>query len=219
MGTLLMGMVCSSGHTDPTVATDATATTTSESGVLPEVTVTAERLALLGTASAASEGAVDDQELELGVRTQIGAGPARMFLALLLRSLEIECIVVEQRDRAYVGSRVRAGVLEHSTVELMHRLGAGERVAREGLVHRGTNLAIRQTLSSGFRRTHGGQDRDRLRTARAHARSLRRHSLLDCLGISREQAAISAAGRVARHHLVREEGAKSNSVVPCNVRT
>jgi hypothetical protein len=57
MGTLL---VCFSGHADPTVATDATATTTSESGVLPEVTVTAERLALLGTASTASEGAVDD---------------------------------------------------------------------------------------------------------------------------------------------------------------
>jgi p-hydroxybenzoate 3-monooxygenase len=79
------------------------------------------------------------------VRTQIGiigAGPAGMFLALPLRSLGIERIVVEQRDRAYVGSRVRAGILEQSTVELMHRLGVGERVAREGLVHRGTKLGI-----------------------------------------------------------------------------
>jgi len=72
----------------------------------------------------------------------IGAGPAGMFLALLLRSLGIECIVVEQRDRAYVESRVRAGVLEQTALELMHRLGVGERVVREGLVHRGTNLAI-----------------------------------------------------------------------------
>ena len=79
------------------------------------------------------------------MRTQIGivgAGPAGMFLALLLRSYDIECVVVEQRDREYVENRVRAGVLEENTVELMRHLGVGERVAREGLVHRGTNLAI-----------------------------------------------------------------------------
>ena len=79
------------------------------------------------------------------MRTQIGiigAGPAGMFLALLLRSLGIECVVLEQRDREYVEGRVRAGVLEQGTVELMRDLGVGERVAREGLVHRGTNLAV-----------------------------------------------------------------------------
>src|ERR1700679_1452451 len=65
-----------------------------------------------------------------------------MFLALLLQSLGIECVVIEHRDREYVEGRVRAGVLEQNTVELMRRLGVGERVAREGLVHRGTNLAI-----------------------------------------------------------------------------
>ena len=56
------------------------------------------------------------------MRTQIGivgAGPAGMFLALLLRSHGIECVVVEQRDREYVEGRVRAGVLEQNTVELM----------------------------------------------------------------------------------------------------
>ena len=79
------------------------------------------------------------------MRTQIGivgAGPAGMVLALLLRSYDIECVVVEKRDREYVENRVRAGVLEENTVELMRHLGVGERVAREGLVHRGTNLAI-----------------------------------------------------------------------------
>ena len=79
------------------------------------------------------------------MRTQIGiigAGPAGMFLALLLRARGIDCVVVEQRNREYVESRVRAGVLEQNTVELMHSLGIGERVAREGLVHRGTHLAI-----------------------------------------------------------------------------
>jgi p-hydroxybenzoate 3-monooxygenase len=79
------------------------------------------------------------------MRTQIGiigAGPAGMFLALLLQSRGIECVVIEQRNREYVEGRVRAGVLEQNTVELMRYLGIGERVAREGLVHRGTHLAI-----------------------------------------------------------------------------
>lgn len=79
------------------------------------------------------------------MRTQIGiigAGPAGMFLALLLRSQGIDCIVLERRDREYVENRVRAGILEQNTVELMHRIGLGERVSREGLVHRGANLAI-----------------------------------------------------------------------------
>lgn len=78
------------------------------------------------------------------MRTQIGiigAGPAGMFLALLLRSHNIDCVVVEQRDREYVQNRVRAGVLEQHTVDLMRELGVGERLSREGLVHRGTTLA------------------------------------------------------------------------------
>jgi p-hydroxybenzoate 3-monooxygenase len=79
------------------------------------------------------------------MRTQIGiigAGPAGVFLALLLQSHGIECVVIEQRNREYVEGRVRAGVLEQNTVELMRYLGIGERVAREGLVHRGIHLAI-----------------------------------------------------------------------------
>jgi p-hydroxybenzoate 3-monooxygenase len=79
------------------------------------------------------------------MRTQIGiigAGPAGMFLALLLQSRGIDSVVIEQRDRKYVEGRVRAGVLEQNTVELMRSLGIGERVAREGLIHRGINLAI-----------------------------------------------------------------------------
>jgi p-hydroxybenzoate 3-monooxygenase len=65
-----------------------------------------------------------------------------MFLALLLHSRGIECVVVEQRDREYVEGRVRAGVLEQNTIALMRDLGVGHRVAREGLVHRGTNLTV-----------------------------------------------------------------------------
>src|SRR3954469_10036036 len=72
----------------------------------------------------------------------IGAGPAGMFLAHLLHQAQIDAVVLELRSRDYVVSRVRAGVLERTTVALMHRLGIGARVAREGLVHAGTTLAV-----------------------------------------------------------------------------
>ena len=78
------------------------------------------------------------------MRTQvaiIGAGPAGMFLAHLLRRTGIEAVVVERRDRDYVEGRVRAGVLEQVTVDLMIRLGLGQRMRNEGLVHSGTNIA------------------------------------------------------------------------------
>jgi p-hydroxybenzoate 3-monooxygenase len=79
------------------------------------------------------------------LRTQvaiIGAGPAGMFLAHLLRISGIDALVVERRDRAYVEGRVRAGVLEQVTVDLMRRLGLAERLDALGLVHGGTNLSL-----------------------------------------------------------------------------
>ena len=79
------------------------------------------------------------------MRTQvaiIGAGPAGMFLAHLLRRDGIDAVVIERRDRDYVEGRVRAGVLEQVTVDLMRRLGLDARLDREGLVHRGTNIAL-----------------------------------------------------------------------------
>lgn len=79
------------------------------------------------------------------LRTQvaiIGAGPAGMFLAHMLHQAGIDAVVIERRDRAYVEGRVRAGVLEQVTVDLMHRLGLADRLVREGLVHDGTKLAL-----------------------------------------------------------------------------
>src|SRR5687768_3631384 len=79
------------------------------------------------------------------MRTQvaiIGAGPAGMVLAHLLHRAGIEAVVLERRSRDYVEGRVRAGVLEQGTVDLLDRLGLGDRLRREGLTHAGTNLAV-----------------------------------------------------------------------------
>src|SRR5438128_1149594 len=83
-------------------------------------------------------------EGEPDIRTQvaiIGAGPAGLFVGHLLRREGVEAVVLEQKSRAYVEGRVRAGVLEPSTVELIARLGLDGRLRREGLVHEGVNLA------------------------------------------------------------------------------
>ena len=77
------------------------------------------------------------------MRTQVGivgAGPAGLTLAMLLHRESIDCVVLEARDRAYVEKRVRAGLLEQNTVNLLHELGVGERLDREGLEHGGIYL-------------------------------------------------------------------------------
>jgi p-hydroxybenzoate 3-monooxygenase len=78
------------------------------------------------------------------MRTQvaiIGGGPAGMFLAHLLAQAGVESIVLERQDRDYVEGRVRAGVLETVTMDLMAQLKLDERMRREGLVHGGTRLS------------------------------------------------------------------------------
>src|SRR5436190_1471308 len=77
------------------------------------------------------------------VRTQVGivgAGPAGLLLAHLLHLEGIESVVLEARDREYVEQRVRAGVLEQGTVDLLSEAGVGDRLHREGLVHHGLEL-------------------------------------------------------------------------------
>jgi p-hydroxybenzoate 3-monooxygenase len=77
------------------------------------------------------------------MRTQVGivgAGPAGLLLSHLLHLQGIESVIVEARSRAYVEARVRAGVLEQGTVDLLTETGLGERLHREGLVHRGIAL-------------------------------------------------------------------------------
>ncbi|HXT27102.1 MAG TPA: 4-hydroxybenzoate 3-monooxygenase [Candidatus Eisenbacteria bacterium] len=77
------------------------------------------------------------------MRTQvaiIGAGPAGLFLSLLLQRAGVESVILELHTRQYIEQRVRAGLLEYNTVQLMHELGVGERLGRQGLEHGGIEL-------------------------------------------------------------------------------
>ncbi|HZO65666.1 MAG TPA: 4-hydroxybenzoate 3-monooxygenase [Kribbellaceae bacterium] len=77
------------------------------------------------------------------MRTQVGivgAGPAGLMLSHLLHLAGIESVVLEARSREYVESRVRAGVLEQGSVDLLRASGVGSRLDREGLEHGGINL-------------------------------------------------------------------------------
>ena len=70
----------------------------------------------------------------------IGGGPAGLLLSHLLRLSGIDNVVLESRDREYTIQRVRAGVLEQGSVELLTKVGLGERLHREGQKHNGINL-------------------------------------------------------------------------------
>jgi p-hydroxybenzoate 3-monooxygenase len=76
-------------------------------------------------------------------RTQVaivGAGPAGLLLGHLLHRHGVEAVIVEARSREYVEARVRAGVLEQSSTDVLREAGVGERMDREGLVHGGIHL-------------------------------------------------------------------------------
>lgn len=69
------------------------------------------------------------------MRTQIGiigAGPAGLFLAYLLKRIGIDAVILEHKSRADIEGTIRAGVLEHWVVDLMNEIGLGERLMREG---------------------------------------------------------------------------------------
>ena len=78
------------------------------------------------------------------LRTQvgiIGAGPSGLALAQLLQLAGVDSVVLERRSRDYVLGRVRAGVIEQGTVEILRRAGVARRLEREGLIHHGVEIA------------------------------------------------------------------------------
>jgi p-hydroxybenzoate 3-monooxygenase len=79
------------------------------------------------------------------LRTQVaivGAGPSGLLLGQLLHNAGIDNVILERRSAEYVLGRVRAGVLEQTTVDLLDEAGVGARMHREGLLHDGIELAF-----------------------------------------------------------------------------
>lgn len=76
----------------------------------------------------------------------IGAGPSGLLLGHLLRAAGVDCVVVERQSPSYVLGRIRAGVLETVTTDLMARLGLDARLKAEGLIEDGFNLATADHL-------------------------------------------------------------------------
>lgn len=72
----------------------------------------------------------------------VGAGPAGLLLGALLEKRGIATVILERRDRAYIEGRIRAGILEQGTQDLMREAGVCERMDRDGLVHAGIELAL-----------------------------------------------------------------------------
>ena len=85
------------------------------------------------------------------MRTQIviiGAGPAGLLLGCLLDKHGIDNIILERQSADYVLARIRAGILEQTTVDLMDRLGAGKRLSAEGIIHHAVNIAFDKQIES-----------------------------------------------------------------------
>ena len=91
----------------------------------------------------------------------IGAGPAGLFLGQLLAQAGIEAVILERQSAEYVLGRIRAGVLEQVTVDLLDELGVGQRMHREGLVHDGFELLFVETGQEGGRHAMGALRHER----------------------------------------------------------
>jgi p-hydroxybenzoate 3-monooxygenase len=79
------------------------------------------------------------------MRTQVaivGAGPAGLLLSHLLAQQGVESVIIENRSRAYVEARIRAGVIEHGAVDTLTRAGVADRLHREGMRHDGIYLQL-----------------------------------------------------------------------------
>ncbi len=78
----------------------------------------------------------------------IGAGPAGLLLGALLHKAGIDNIIIERQSADYVLGRIRAGILEQGTVDMLHSVGAGQRLSVEGTVHHSTELVFKSQRHS-----------------------------------------------------------------------
>lgn len=72
----------------------------------------------------------------------IGSGPSGLLLGQLLHRAGIDAVILERRSKDYVLSRIRAGVLEQGTVDLLQEAGVASRLHAEGLVHQGIEISF-----------------------------------------------------------------------------
>src|SRR3954468_6162687 len=76
----------------------------------------------------------------------VGAGPAGLMLSHLLHLAGIESVILENRSRDYIESRVRAGLIEQWASDLLVEIGVGERLQREGMSHNGVHFCFGNSL-------------------------------------------------------------------------
>ena len=89
----------------------------------------------------------------------IGCGPAGLFLAHLLHRMGIESVILENRSRQYVEERVRAGVLESGTVDVMEQMGLADRLKRERMIDEGLDIRFnRKKVWLPFSELAGGRN-------------------------------------------------------------
>ena len=88
----------------------------------------------------------------------IGAGPAGLALGVKLDQLGIDNVILEQRSQEYVLARIRAGILEQTTVDILKDIGADSRLQKEGIPHHGVQLAFDNSLTKiGLGSNTGGK--------------------------------------------------------------
>ncbi|MCH2387200.1 MAG: 4-hydroxybenzoate 3-monooxygenase [Opitutales bacterium] len=88
----------------------------------------------------------------------IGSGPAGLLLSQLLHKQGIESVILEKHARAHVEGRIRAGILEQGTVDILKEAGVGERLHREGLIHDGIGIQFNGTNHRiGFKADNTGR--------------------------------------------------------------
>jgi p-hydroxybenzoate 3-monooxygenase len=125
----------------------------------------------------------------------IGAGPSGLLLGQLLRQAGIDNVVIERQTPQYVLSRIRAGVLEQGTVDLMREAGVSERMDREGLVHEGIDMILGDAaVRVDLKRLTGGK------TVLIYGQTELTRDLMDARGIDGADI-VYAAEDVALHDL------------------